>query len=244
MAGYYTNKLAGERLRACYDLAPPAARAYLEAEIEFVLARASPSAFALELGCGYGRVLRRLLPRVRALAGIDTSLQSLRAAREFVGRGPSLHLLAMDAVRTAFRDHSFDLTLCIQNGISAFAVDALDLFREAVRVTRPGGAVLFSSYSDRFWPDRLEWFEAQAAHGLIGPIDYSATGDGVIACKDGFRSTTLGPEGFARLAAALGLAPSIAEVEGSSLFCEIVVPREDAGARAPEDPSQRGGRDP
>ena len=37
MSGYYTKKLAAKRLRACYDLAPPRTRAYLEAEIEFVL---------------------------------------------------------------------------------------------------------------------------------------------------------------------------------------------------------------
>jgi SAM-dependent methyltransferase len=244
MAGYYTEKLAGERLRACYDAAPPAARAYLEAEIEFVLARTSPSDSALELGCGYGRVLQRLLPRVRALAGIDTSLQSLGLARVLLGGRPSLHLLAMDAARLAFRDRSFDLTLCIQNGICAFGADREALFREAVRVTRPGGTILFSSYSERFWPDRLEWFEAQAARGLIGPIDFDATGNGVIACKDGFRSGTLGPEGFTALAAALGLEPVIQEVEGSSLFCEVIVPHEDAAAAAPDDASRRGGREP
>jgi len=231
MAGYYTDNLAGERLRACYDVAPPAARAYLEGEIEFVLARTFPWACVLELGCGYGRVLMRLLPRVRALAGVDTSLKSLGTARELLGRRSSLHLVAMDAARMAFRDHSFDLTLCIQNGICAFAVDRQALFREAVRVTRPGGTVLFSSYSDRFWPERLAWFEAQAAHGLIGPIDHAATGNGVIACKDGFRSTTLGPDGFAELAAGLGLRVVIQEVEGSSLFCEVIVPPADADAR-------------
>ena len=240
MAGYYTHNLAGERLRACYEVAPPAARAYLEAEIQFVLARTSPSDLALDLGCGYGRVLQRLLPRVRALAGIDTSLQSLRMARELMGPRPSLHLLAMDAARMAFRDHSFDLTLCIQNGISAFGADRVALFREAVRVTRPGGRVLFSSYSDRFWPDRLEWFEAQAERGLIGPIDYAATGDGVIACKDGFRSSTVGRGEFGRLSSALGLAPVIQEVEGSSLFCEMIVPPEDAAA-APEVAPPPGG---
>jgi hypothetical protein len=35
--GYYSERLAAERLRACYDLAPPRTSAYLEAEIEFVL---------------------------------------------------------------------------------------------------------------------------------------------------------------------------------------------------------------
>ena len=77
MPGYYTEKLAAERLRACYDLAPPRTKAYLDAEIEFVLARTTPSMLALELGCAYGRVLERLLPRVRVAFGIDTSLSSL-----------------------------------------------------------------------------------------------------------------------------------------------------------------------
>ena len=29
MPGYYTERLAAERLRACYDLAPPRTKAYL-----------------------------------------------------------------------------------------------------------------------------------------------------------------------------------------------------------------------
>ena len=38
--------------------------------------------------------------------------------------------------------------------------------REALRVLRPGGLLQLSTYSDRFWPDRLAWFAAQAAEGL------------------------------------------------------------------------------
>jgi SAM-dependent methyltransferase len=224
MGGYYAEKLAAERLRACYALAPPRVRAYLEAEIEFVLARAAPSDVALELGCGYGRVLERVLPRVKRLAGVDTSRPSLALARESLPSGAALHLLAMDASQTGFRDRVFDLTFCVQNGICAFGVDPLALFREAVRITRPGGTVLFSSYAERFWPDRLEWFRAQAVHGLIGPIDEEATGDGVIVCRDGLRLATMHPAGFTSLAAALGLEPRLADVAGSCVFCELTVP--------------------
>ncbi len=222
MPGYYAEKLAGERLRACYDVAPPRVRQYLEAEIAFVLERTDRDTLALELGCGYGRVLARLLPRARSVAGIDTSLASLALARRLLGRSPSLGLLAAEACCLPFPARAFDLTLCIQNGICAFAVDQLGLLAEAVRVTRPGGRVLFSSYAARFWDDRRQWFEAQAAHGLIGPIDHTATGGGVIACRDGFRATTMGPDGFAALAARLGLPPAIVEVDGSSLFCEVI----------------------
>jgi len=224
MAGYYADKLSAERLRACYDLAPPRARAYLEAEIEYVLEQTPPSGLVLELGCGYGRVLRRLASRARAVAGIDTSPESLRLAREFVGPASNVHLAAMDAARLGLCGHGFDLTICIQNGISVFGVDPQRLVREAVRVTRPHGRVLFSSYSARFWEARLEWFEVQAEHGLIGEIDREATRDGVIVCQDGFRATTMDAEGFRRLVATLGLVPTVTEVQGSSLCCEIVVP--------------------
>ena len=46
MPGYYTEKLAAERLRACYDLAPSRTKTYLEAEIDFVLAKTTSSMLA------------------------------------------------------------------------------------------------------------------------------------------------------------------------------------------------------
>jgi len=93
-----------------------------------------------------------------------------------------------------------------------------------VRVTRSGGRLLFSTYAARFWPHRLEWFEAQAAHGLVGEIDRAATRDGVIVCRDGFRAVTWDEAGFRRLVEPLGLAPGFVEVDGSSLFCELRLP--------------------
>ena len=84
--------------------------------------------------------------------------------------------------------------------------------------------MLFSSYCESFWPDRLKWFEIQSAHGLIGAIDSQRTGNGVIVCTDGFRATTMDPEGFRSLTGVLGLTPRIVEVDHSSLFCEIVLP--------------------
>jgi 2-polyprenyl-6-hydroxyphenyl methylase/3-demethylubiquinone-9 3-methyltransferase len=223
MPGYYTERLAAERLRACYGLAPPRIKAYLEAEIEFVLSKTTPSMLALELGCGYGRVLERPLPRVRMALGIDTSPSSLRMALEYLGGNPSARLACMDSVQMALRDRVVDLTICIQNGICAFAVDQQQLIREAIRVTRSGGLVMFSSYTSQFWEHRLEWFEIQAAHHLIGEIDYQATGNGMIVCKDGFRATTADRAAFEKLAADLGITPRITEVDGSSLFCELAV---------------------
>jgi hypothetical protein len=68
---------------------------------------------------------------------------------------------------------------------------------------------------------RLEWFEVQSAHHLIGEIDYQATANGTIVCKDGFRATTADRQSFEKLAASLEVIPRITEVDGSSLFCTV-----------------------
>ena len=224
MSGYYDDKLAAEKLRRVYELASPRVRQYLEAEVEYVLSRLEPGDVALEMGCGYGRVLGPLAARARLAVGVDTSFASLALAREELALYENVRLINADAARLGCRDNAVDVVACIQNGISAFHVDPGGLMAEAVRVTRPGGTVLFSSYAEAFWEERLAWFEAQAAEGLVGEIDYDRTGDGVIACRDGFTATTFAPEDFRALAASLGLKARVEEVDASSVICEIAKP--------------------
>ena len=91
-------------------------------------------------------------------------------------------------------------------------------------VTRSGGQVVLSSYAARFWHLRLEWFRRQSAEGLLGPIDESATGHGVIVCTDGFRATTFSRNDFLALAARLDIPANVYIVDDSSVFCTISVP--------------------
>jgi len=219
------QRRAAERLRRRYETAPPQARAYLEAEIEYSVARVAGADTVLELGCGYGRVLERLAPHVGELWGIDVSVGALLLARERLGFRSRCHLAAMDARALAFRGGVFDHVLCVQNGVAAFGGDRLALVREAARVTRAGGSVLLASYAEAFWPHRIEWYEAQAARGLKAPLDRNATGGGVVVGVDGFRSEAVSAGEFRRLAAAAGLEARIAEVAGASLFCELRVRR-------------------
>jgi SAM-dependent methyltransferase len=221
MGSYYAQKLAATRLKQVYDLAPDPVRRYLAAEIAYVQERMPPGCRVLELGCGYGRVLKELTPRAGVLVGIDTSLASLRMAKDYLAACPDVMLIQMDAIDLAFPPETFDLVCCVQNGISAFHVDRRQLIMAAVGVTRPGGRVLFSSYAEPFWEDRLDWFRLQARHGLLGAIDEAATGRGVIVCKDGFTATTVTPDQFRSLSQGLGEAATVDIVAASSVFCDI-----------------------
>jgi 2-polyprenyl-6-hydroxyphenyl methylase/3-demethylubiquinone-9 3-methyltransferase len=221
MSGYYSKKLAGERLQRCYQLAPPPVQHYLAAEIAQVRQRIRPGSRVLELGCGYGRVLRQLAPVAGRVLGVDLSLPSLAMAQRYLQGHGNVALAQMNAVEPALAEAAFDLVCCIQNGISAFQVDQRRLLAAAVRITASGGVVLFSSYAEAFWEQRLQWFRIQAAHGLVGEIDETATGDGVIVCKDGFRATTVSPEQMTELARGLGKRCKVEIVADAAVFCTI-----------------------
>ncbi len=215
---YYKDHLAAERLQQCYQLAPARVEQYLRAEVEFVVARLRAHDVVLDLGCGYGRTMPAFAGSSRLTVGTDNSLDSLRLAQQRLGPATNCGLLCADAKQLGFAAASFDRVVCIQNGISAFHVDRRMLVREVVRVLRPHGMALFSTYSDRFWEDRLDWFERQSAAGLIGDIDRIATGDGVIVCKDGFTAGTVHAEEFRTLVADLDVKLESFEVDDSSVF--------------------------
>jgi SAM-dependent methyltransferase len=223
MTSYYSATLAGERLRRCYEIAPPRVQRYLREEIRFVCRRLEPSDAVLELGCGYGRVAWQLAGFARSVVGIDTSLDSLRLARALTGQRLGCRFVPMDAARLAFRSASFDAVVCVQNGICAFKMDPRALLAEALRVVRSPGRVLFSTYSERFWSERLEWFRLQAAEGLIGIIDEEATHPGTIVCRDGLSLGTMSAGDLVALCTSCGVTAGLTEVDGSSLFCEVVV---------------------
>jgi 2-polyprenyl-6-hydroxyphenyl methylase/3-demethylubiquinone-9 3-methyltransferase len=219
MGGYYAERLAGSRLRQVYALAPPRIRAYLEAEVRFVIDRLRGSNLVLELGCGYGRAMREIAPHVVRIAGNDISRTSLELGRSYLRPLRNWSLFRMDAARMAFRTGTFDGVFCIQNGISAFGVDKGHLVAETARVTKGGGQILFSSYPPRIWSDRLAWFRAQSGAGLLGEIDEARTGHGTIVCRDGFRATTVSEDEFTTIFRGAGLEPHVREVDESSLFC-------------------------
>jgi SAM-dependent methyltransferase len=232
MEDYYAEHLAAEKLRRCYEIAPPRVQQYLRAELDFALGFIHAGDAVLDLGCGYGRTLPELAARADEVTAIDNSPASVALARETVKGLANVKVLEMDAAALQFDGNRFDVVLCLQNGLSAFHRDPATLLREALRVCRPntlggvpsggcrpGGIVLFSTYAGKFWPQRLEWFELQAEAGLLGAIDWRRTKEGFIACKDGFTATTFTPEQFRCLATDLPAAITLTEVDSSSLFC-------------------------
>lgn len=218
--GYYSEKLNADRLFQVYQSDIPQVRAYLRAETDFVRSRLRGDERVLELGAGYGRIMKELAPYAASITGIDLSERTVELGREYLRECPNCSLLVMNAHSPVFSG-TFDGVLCLQNGLSAMKGDPENLVRQAVRLLSPGGRAYFSTYSPKFWDYRLAWFQEQARKGLLGEIDMEKTGNGIIVCKDGFTATTFGRSELERLGEISGLPFVVEEADGSSIFLTI-----------------------
>ncbi|HZJ90250.1 MAG TPA: class I SAM-dependent methyltransferase [Oscillospiraceae bacterium] len=219
---YYREKLNASKLFAVYETNIPRVKQYLAAEIDHVKNLLTGTETVLELGAGYGRIVKELAPHCQHIVGIDISEANVELARAYLQGISNADIEVMDAHHLACK-RQFDLVLCLQNGLSAMRMDGAALAR-LMAVVKPGGKAVFSSYSANFWEVRLAWFYEQADKGLLGPIDAEKTRDGAIVCEDGFRATTQSVADFQAIGERLGYPYKTEEVDRSSLFFIIDKP--------------------
>ncbi len=221
MSNYYSSRLNSNNLQRCYEIASERINQFLEAEILYSLSKIKPDDRVLDLGCGYGRVTERIKGKAKEVVGIDISQDNIDLAKKF-WNDDGLFFYGMDAKELIFDNNYFDVTLCLQNGISSFTIDPILLIKESLRVTKKSGLLLISTYSEKIWDERLKWFEKQSQEGLIGEIDYNLTKNGEIVCKDNFTATTYTKERFVQLASEFDVELQLTEIDRSSLFFEMI----------------------
>lgn len=99
----------------------------------------------LEVGCGIGIVGRFLSQNGARYHAVDLSRNSLKLARtHFLQHGLPTRLTNGDGAALPFRNDEFDRFISF--GVLMLAPDVAAAFREAVRVTKPGGIVRIMVY--------------------------------------------------------------------------------------------------
>jgi len=224
VSNYYSEKLSAMKLFRVYDTGIARVRQYLEAEIDFVSRHLHGTEKVLELGAGYGRIMKKIAPHASSVLGIDIAEESVSYGKNYLADSPNCRLAVMDAYSLGY-ESEFDVVICLQNGLSAIKGNAQNLVGKGILALVPGGTAFFSTYSRKFWEHRLEWFKEQSEKGLLGEIDWDRTKDGVIACKDGFLATTFSREDLAGIGEKSGCPYRIEEVDESSLFLVLKKPK-------------------
>lgn len=217
---YYDENLNAQKLYRVYQTRYPKVKQYLESEISFVRNHLQGTERILEIGAGYGRIMKELAPNCKTIIGIDISKDNAAFGNEYLSDVSNAQILVMDAHDLDFQE-PFDIILCLQNGLSAINAQPIAFIKKIMGLLTTDGTVFVSSYSPKFWNHRVAWFQEQAEKGLLGEIDMEKTRDGEIICKDGFRSSALSPEEMDRIGRSTGCTYYVTEADQSSLFLVI-----------------------
>ena len=103
-----------------------------------------PSARALEIGCGMGRILKPLSERIEKAFGVDISAEMIARARQGLAGRPNAEVFVTSGRLTGFRDASLDFVysfIVFQHIPSKRAVARY--MREAARVLKGKGVFRF-----------------------------------------------------------------------------------------------------
>lgn len=96
----------------------------------------------LEIGCGTGLIMQRLVDQVASVKGIDISDEMLAKAQE-----KGLDVERGDAAKLPFDENQFD---CIYSfKVLAHIEQIKETLKEASRVTKPGGRMVLEFYNKR-----------------------------------------------------------------------------------------------
>ncbi len=160
---------------ALYSLGNPALLERATAEIVSQLDRwgsLSAGAEVLDIGCGIGRLLIALAPRVKRVVGIDVSTEMVRAAQRRCAALDNVTVMKGDGYGLGgLPDSAFDLGIAVDS-FPYLRQSGYELVRrfvaESARVLRPGGqlVILNYSYSDNDEADSREILELARGNGF------------------------------------------------------------------------------
>jgi SAM-dependent methyltransferase len=105
----------------------------------------NPHSRALEIGVGWGRVYRALLRETPQIIGVDPVARCIELCRQALPSGHFEMIPPEPPYR--FADHSFDLVYLYSVFSHLNEPQFLAVLRDAARVVRPGGFIVFTTLS-------------------------------------------------------------------------------------------------
>lgn len=217
---YYKKSLNSLKLVEVYNTKIERIKQFLNSEIEYVKSIITRNDEVLEIGAGYGRIIKEIASYVKYISGIDISKETIEYGKYYLKGLNNVSLDVMNAYDLNYKER-FDVVLCLQNGISAIKGNHNRLVECAINASKNTGKIIFSTYSPKIWEERLKWFVEQSEKELIGKLDMEKTKNGNIYCDDGFEATTFTENDFDKIGKSTGYCYSIEEVDESSLFLII-----------------------
>lgn len=132
-------------------------RKYLDKEKKFVLQGLSPSDKILDVGCGIGRLIPEIAPRVTLYIGIDNDQSYVKKANETAMTHPNASVMLLDAhkLQRKFRKNEFDKAIITWNTLGCVKNDkkVLEGLSKVVK-----NQIIFSVVAKGSLKDRVKYY--------------------------------------------------------------------------------------
>ncbi|MFA5877769.1 MAG: class I SAM-dependent methyltransferase [Candidatus Staskawiczbacteria bacterium] len=185
--------------------APELIQEFLDGEIDFISAHIKPNSLILEIGCGYGRLLKIMAEKSKRVIGIDFSNRMVELSKENLGAKNNVNIQLMEADKLTFSDDSFDYVVCLDNSFGNMPEIELDVLKEMKRVCKKDGEIVISVFSENAESIQRENYKR------IGLTTIQDDGTAIYTAE-GFYSRRFTKEAIKSLFNNVGLEPEIMKV--------------------------------
>lgn len=187
------------------DQAPKLILEFLNGEIEFISNHIKPDSFILEIGCGYGRLLKIMAKKSKYLIGIDFSNRMVKLSKNNLKGEKNVEIQLMEADKLLFNNDSFDYVVCFDNSFGNMPKIELNVLKEMKRVCKNGGEIIISVFSENAKDVQKENYER------IGLTNIQDDGT-AIHTAESFYSRRFTKEELKSLFHSVGLRPKIVKI--------------------------------
>lgn len=171
----------------------------------------------LDVGCGFGRDIILLTKIAKEIVGIDNDRKLFLEINKELSKYKNVKIFLEDAKKMHFCNDFFDYVICMGNTFGNLGKDQVQILKEMKRVTKEGGRIIISVYSEKALNIRIKEYRRVK-------VKIKKVKDGKFYSIEGITSEQFTKEKLKRIFKSAGLKNfKIINLNPISYLCEIDV---------------------
>jgi len=127
----------------------PLIKDWLKKENNYLKENIKKGAVVLDVGCGFGRNVMVITNVARKIIGIDNNKLLCKKIVKNLSMYKNVEFFCENAQKMYFSNNVFDYVICMGNTFGNFGKNKLKILKEMKRVTKKGGKIFVSVYSEK-----------------------------------------------------------------------------------------------
>jgi ubiquinone/menaquinone biosynthesis C-methylase UbiE len=127
----------------------PLIKDWLKKENNYLKKNIRKGTVVLDVGCGFGRNIGAIVNIAGKIVGIDNNKPLCGKIVKKLSKFKNVKFFCENAEKMHFSNNTFDYVICMGNTFGDFAKSKLKILKEMKRITKRGGKIIVSVYSEK-----------------------------------------------------------------------------------------------